>query len=67
MVAMTDLDKLLALLPHWIEHNADHASEFRRWGELAGEAASDIEMAAARMDSANEALAEALKKLSPGT
>ena len=63
MAAMSDQDKLRALLPHWIEHNAEHAAEFRRWAELAGEARADIESAAARMETANEALAEALEKL----
>ena len=32
MVVMTDLDKLRALLPHWIEHNAEHAAEFQHAG-----------------------------------
>ena len=27
----TDEDKLRILLPHWIEHNAEHAAEFRQW------------------------------------
>jgi hypothetical protein len=60
---MTDQDKLRALLPHWIEHNAEHAAEFRRWAELAGEATGDIRAAAAQMEAANESLAAALKKL----
>jgi len=50
-------------LPHWIEHNAEHAAEFRRWAELGGEAAADINAAAAQMEAANEALANALEKL----
>jgi hypothetical protein len=32
---MTDQSKLRALLPHWIEHNAEHAAEFRNWAEKA--------------------------------
>lgn len=38
---MNDLEKLQVLLPHWIEHNAEHANEFRAWAErvqLAGQA-----------------------------
>jgi hypothetical protein len=35
MATMTELDKLRALLPHWIEHNAEHAAEFRNWAEKA--------------------------------
>jgi hypothetical protein len=26
-----DLDKLRILLPHWIEHNEEHAESFREW------------------------------------
>jgi len=63
MAAMTARDKLRALLPHWIEHNADHAAEFRRWAEQAGEAEADIQVAAAQMEAANEALLAALAKL----
>jgi hypothetical protein len=62
-MATTDHDKLRALLPHWIEHNAEHAAEFLRWAELAGEAAADIEAAAAQMEVANTALRSALEKL----
>jgi nickel/cobalt exporter len=30
---MNDLDKLQVLLPHWIEHQAEHADELRSWAE----------------------------------
>ena len=30
---MNDLKKLQLLLPHWIEHNEEHAHEFRTWTE----------------------------------
>lgn len=63
MAEMTDRDKLRALLPHWIEHNTAHAVEFRRWAELAGEAAADVESAAGQMEAANKALTLALEKL----
>ena len=63
MAPMTEQDKLRTLLPHWIEHNAEHGSEFRRWARLAGGAAADIEAAAAQMETANQALAAALEKL----
>ena len=63
MATMTGRDKLRAMLPHWIEHNAEHAAEFRRWAEQAGEAEADIQAAAAQMEAANEALAAALEKL----
>jgi predicted RNA-binding protein len=32
--AMNDLEKLQLLLPHWIEHNAEHADELRSWTDL---------------------------------
>ena len=57
MATMTGQDKLRTLLPHWIEHNAEHAADFRLWAGLAGEAEADIEAAAAQMEAANEALA----------
>lgn len=68
MSAMTDLQKLRILLPHWIEHNAEHAAEFREWAERARAAgqegpASDIALAAEEMEWVNEQLAAALKKL----
>jgi hypothetical protein len=63
MATMTKQDKLRTLLPHWIEHNAEHAADFRLWAAVVGEAESDIEAAAAQMEAANEALAMALAKL----
>lgn len=30
---MNDLKKLQLLLPHWIEHNQEHAQEFQAWAE----------------------------------
>ena len=63
MATMTGREKLLAMLPHWIEHNAQHAADFRLLAALAGEAEADIEAAAAQMEAANEALATAMEKL----
>ena len=63
MATMTDRDKLRALLPHWIEHNAEHAADFRLWAEKAGEAEADLLAAVAQMEAANEALATAVAKL----
>jgi hypothetical protein len=59
----TDLEKLRVLVPHWIEHNAGHAAEFRAWAARAGGAGEDILAAAVQMESANEALQAALEKL----
>jgi predicted RNA-binding protein len=33
VTAMDDLEKLQLLLPHWIEHNAEHADELRSWAD----------------------------------
>ncbi len=60
---MNDSEKLRVLLSHWIEHNTEHAEEFRRWAEKAGDAASDVVAAAERMEHVNQALATALEKL----
>jgi len=59
----TDLEKLRVLLPHWIEHNAEHAGEFGAWAERAGEAGEDIRAAARQMEAANQALRAALDRL----
>ncbi len=60
---MNEVDKLRVLIPHWIEHNEEHASEFRRWAEEAGDAAEDILDAADSMSRINQSLAIALEKL----
>ena len=60
---MNEVEKLRVLIPHWIEHNQEHAAEFRRWVEQAGEAAPEILAAADEMLQANASLAAALEKL----
>ena len=62
--AITDPEKLRVLLPHWIEHNAEHAAEFRQWAERAGEAGEDTRAAAKALEQANRALTAAQEKLS---
>jgi hypothetical protein len=63
MPDLTEADKLRALLPHWIEHNQEHAEEFRNWSTHAGKASEDIKTAAERMEAANDALRHALTEL----
>lgn len=63
MATRNEQDKLRLLLAHWIEHNAEHAAEFRRWAGVAGQAQGDLEAAAAKIEAANAALATALAKL----
>ena len=33
---MDDLEKLKKLLPHWIEHNDEHARTYKAWAEKMG-------------------------------
>jgi hypothetical protein len=65
---MTDIDKLRMLLPHWIVHNTEHASEFRAWIERVrgiGQAhvIEHLEAAIQNMDAANRDLQAALEYL----
>jgi uncharacterized tellurite resistance protein B-like protein len=60
---MNEIEKLRALIPHWIEHNEEHADEFMRWAERAGEAAVDLRTAVAAMAKVNDALSAAVEKL----
>jgi hypothetical protein len=60
---MNDRQKLRILLPHWIEHNAEHASELRTWAErlqFAGETemAQSLAAAAASLQQAGKQLAK---------
>jgi len=58
-----EVKKLRVLLPHWIEHNGEHASGFRNWAERAGPARDALLAAAELLDQANGPLAEALALL----
>lgn len=60
---MNDEEKLRVLIPHWIEHNNEHASEFQRWAETASQTATDLQAAAEAMQQVNRCLAIALEKL----
>ncbi len=60
---MNELEKLRVLIPHWIEHNLEHAAEFRKWADQAGDAAPEILSAANEMIQANASLEAALEKL----
>jgi len=67
-VVPDDLTKLRILLPHWIEHNQDHAASLQHWivraQELGQEeAARRIQQAVERMAACNRALTAALKAL----
>ena len=60
---MNEQEKLRVLIPHWIEHNEEHAHDFRRWSEQAGEAGKEILAAAEGMVRVNMSLEIALEKL----
>ena len=60
---MDEIKKLRVLLPHWIEHNGEHAGEFRKWAEQAGPARDALMAAAALVEQANGRLGEALDQL----
>ena len=59
-----DMEKLGILLPHWIDHNEEHAEGFEEWAAKAeshghAEAAALIRQAAAAMRSASDTLRKA--------
>jgi hypothetical protein len=65
---VTEIEKLRALLPHWMEHNDEHAAEYDRWAATAasaghGQAAEAIRSAAQQMAQAGLALQRALDEL----
>jgi hypothetical protein len=60
---MNEVEKLRVLIPHWIEHNDEHASEFRHWAENTSQAAPELEAAARAMQQVNQTLEIALEKL----
>ncbi len=59
--------KLDVLLDYWVEHNTEHAEEFREWAarisSLSGVAAQELLEAAARMSDVNEQLMKAKQAL----
>ncbi len=66
-----DLARLRLLLPHWIEHNGEHAGEFQKWADRARAAgephvADHLLVAAHKLAHANEALQGALDHLGGG-
>ncbi|MFN2147848.1 MAG: hypothetical protein ACK2T2_05605 [Anaerolineales bacterium] len=62
MPSYSDREKLRMLLPHWIEHNQEHASEFRDWAGRVGRAGEPILAAADFLDQANHSLQQALER-----
>lgn len=60
---MKEMDKLRVLLPHWIEHNGEHADTFREWAEQAGAAREALLDAARLVDEANARLQDGLAQI----
>ena len=67
--AMNDLEKLQLLLPHWIEHNAEHADELRSWADSMQHSnkmvvAKRLSAAAASLQNAGDHLSKLLEETS---
>ena len=60
---MNEVEKLRVLIPHWIEHNEEHASEFQRWAGQVDQVATEIHAAITAMERVNGFLVNALDKL----
>jgi hypothetical protein len=60
---MNEIDKLRVLLPHWIEHNEEHAKEFRGWAERTGLARNALLDAARLLEEASARLYKGLEEL----
>lgn len=68
MTEQTTIKKLRVLLPHWIEHNISHMTEFRKWAveareESEVEVAQLLDKAICDMEEAGKSLSEALAKV----
>jgi hypothetical protein len=63
---MNDADKLRMFLPHWIEHNGEHAEEFRAWAERVAMVRESLMAAAELLEEANQRLRDAMERLPPG-
>jgi hypothetical protein len=66
-----EFKKLSILLDHWIEHNVEHAEEFKEWAEKArglgnGSIAAHINAAADYTVKANKSLQDAIDALKQG-
>jgi hypothetical protein len=60
---MNDNEKLRVLIPHWIDHNHEHAKEYLKWAEKVGDVSKNIKDAANALDKVNWALKQALDEL----
>jgi hypothetical protein len=68
MSEQNTIQKLRVLLPHWIEHNNNHITEFRKWetearAESGQEVALLLDKAISDMEEAGKSLSKALEKV----
>jgi hypothetical protein len=64
----TEEEKLRIRIEHWIEHNAEHAEEFKTLSAATksgahGAVSADLLKAAEELEKANQWLQEAIKKI----
>jgi hypothetical protein len=64
MTDTRDAEKLRVLLPHWIEHNAEHAAEFRVWAQKVDAVGAYLVSAADHLEDASSILEDALQQMS---
>ena len=60
---MNEVEKLRILIPHWMEHNDEHAEEYCRWAGKATDAGADLLAAVEALKKVNQVLGGALEKL----
>lgn len=60
---MDTTEKLRMLLPHWIEHNQEHATEFQDYAGQSGQVRDRLLAAARLIEEANAELGKALAEL----
>jgi hypothetical protein len=60
---MDETQKLRVLLPHWIQHNVEHAAEIRDYAGRIGRVKEGLLAAAQLLERANDSLSEALGAL----
>ncbi len=67
-MTMNDIKKLRVLLPHWLEHSASHADDYRAWIERARAVGADhvaehLAAAVEKLEGVNRDLQGALEHL----
>jgi hypothetical protein len=63
MSPTSEAEKLRFLIPHWTEHNFEHANEFRTWASKVSVSRKELLKAAEYLERASHALEAGLEKL----